>query len=185
MEETFDTVLRPKYVEAVEAAYPDANFQVRLSHGNVDDYTSSEDGKVHRYITDLQGVLDKDKGEAPFDVPGKLKKAAGEDKGSFVDTNIDDVPVNFTCTLDTTGGNSGSAVLDASGRLVGLLFDGTPESQLSDWQYLEKEQRSIVVDIRYALFLASKVHNAKVVLDEMKLDTTGPTSADMADPFEE
>ncbi len=180
VEETFDTSLRPKYVEAVEAAYPDANFQVRLSHGKVDDYTASKDGKVHRYITDLQGVLDKDKGEAPFDVPEDLKKAAREDKGSFVDTNIDDVPVNFTCTLDTTGGNSGSGVLDASGRLVGILFDGTPESQLSDWQYLEKEQRSIVVDIRYALFLARKVHDAGVVLEEMKLGATGPTSADMA-----
>ena len=172
VEETFDSVLRPKYVEAVDANYPDANFQVRLSHGKVDDYTASEDGKVHRYITDLQGVLDKDKGEDPFDVPEELKEAAQKDKGSFVDTNIDDVPVNFTCTLDTTGGNSGSGVLDASGRLVGLLFDGTPESQLSDWQYLEKEQRSIVVDIRYALFLASKVHNAKVVLDEMKIGAT-------------
>ena len=167
IEETFDAELRPAYAEAIGAAYPDANFQVRLSYGVVDDYTSSEDGKVYRYVTDLAGVLEKDKGEYPFKVPRKLKKAAEGDKGRFVDPNIDDVPVNFTCTLDTTGGNSGSAVMDSRGRLVGLLFDGTPESQLSDWQYLEEEQRSIVVDIRYALFLADKVDGVVPLLDEL------------------
>jgi hypothetical protein len=167
IEETFDTDLRPSYAELIGAAYPDANFQVRMSHGKVDDYTATADGKVHRYVTDLAGVLHKDKGVFPFKVPDKLKQAAAGDKGRFVDENIDDVPVNFTCTLDTTGGNSGSPVLDRAGRLVGLLFDGTPESVLSDWQFLQDEQRSIVVDIRYALFLAEKVHGAEALLSEV------------------
>ena len=77
------------------------------------------------------------------------------------------MPVNFTSTLDTTGGNSGSPVLDGKGRLVGLLFDGTPESILSDWQFLPDDQRSICVDIRYALFLADKVHGAEALLKEL------------------
>ncbi len=169
VEETFDTELRPAYATLLEPRYPDANFQVRLSWGTVQDYTATEDGKTHRYLTDLAGVLAKDKGEYPFRAPEGLKAAAAEDKGRFVDAAIGDVPVNFTCTLDTTGGNSGSAVLDAKGRLVGLLFDGTPESVLSDWQFLQDEQRSIVLDIRYALFLADKVHGAQALLEEMGL----------------
>ena len=197
MEQTFDTELRPEYAQAIEATYPDANFQVRLSHGVVDDYTDSKDGKVHGYMTGLDGVLAKDKGEAPFLVPEKLKTVAAGDKGSFIDANIEDVPVNFTCTLDTTGGNSGSGVLDSSGRLVGLLFDGTPESQLSDWQYLADEQRSIVMDIRYALFLAEKVHGAASLLAEMGVEAkpAQPVEAkpaedkakpvEMLDPFAE
>jgi len=194
VEETFDTELRPKYVELIGAAYPDANFQVRLSYGTVDDYTATEDGKTHRYVTDLAGVLAKDKGEYPFKVPKKLKKAAKGDKGRFVDKNIDDVPVDFTCTLDTTGGNSGSPVLDGKGRLVGLLFDGTPESVLSDWQFLQDEQRSIVLDIRYALFLADKVHGAAALLEEVLgpdaaaapvAAAKAPAASGIADPFAE
>jgi hypothetical protein len=167
IEETFDTELRPEYAELVGATYPDANFQVRLTYGEVDDYTATADGKKHRYVTDLAGVLAKDRGEYPFRVPEKLKKAAEGDKGRFVDGEIGDVPVNFTSTLDTTGGNSGSPVLDGKGRLVGLLFDGTPESILSDWQFLPDDQRSICVDIRYALFLADRVHGAEALLEEL------------------
>jgi hypothetical protein len=169
VEETFDTELRPAYATLLEPRYPDANFQVRMSYGTVEDYTATEDGATHRYLTDLAGVLAKETGEDPFRVPAGLKAAAAGDKGRFVDEAIGDVPVNFTCTLDTTGGNSGSAVLDAHGRLVGLLFDGTPESILSDWQFLQDEQRSIVMDIRYALFLADKVHGAKALLKELGL----------------
>ncbi|MCP4674661.1 MAG: S46 family peptidase [Deltaproteobacteria bacterium] len=167
IEETFDTELRPEYAEVIGAPYPDANFQIRLTHGIVDDYTATKDGKVHRYLTDLKGVIAKDKGKYPFKVSKELKKAAKGDKGRFVDSKIGDVPVNFTTTLDTTGGNSGSPVLDGAGRLVGLLFDGTPESILSDWQFLPDDQRSICLDIRYALFLAEKVHGAEALLKEL------------------
>jgi hypothetical protein len=169
IEETFDSELRPQYAAAVGATYPDANFQLRLSYGTVQDYTSSEDGVTYRYNTDLKGLLAKNRGEPPFRAPEALLAAAARDKGRWVDAVINDVPVNFTTTLDTTGGNSGSPVLDARGRLVGLLFDGTPESQLSDWQFLEEKQRSIVVDIRFALFLADKVHGATALLEELGL----------------
>ncbi len=167
IEETFDTELRPEYAELIGATYPDANFQIRLTHGKVDDYTATKDGKTHLYLTDLKGVLAKETGKDPFVVPPKLKKAAAGDKGRFVDQEISDIPINFTTTLDTTGGNSGSPVLDGAGRLVGLLFDGTPESILSDWQFLPDDQRSICMDIRYALFLAEKVHGATNLLKEI------------------
>jgi Peptidase S46 len=170
IEETFDTELRPAYAKLIEAAYPDANFQVRMTYGKVDDYTATVDGKVHRYLTDGAGLLAKDKGEYPFNVPANLKQAlTSEERGRFIDAEIGDVPINFTSTLDTTGGNSGSPVLDGKGQLIGLLFDGTPESILSDWQFLPDEQRSICLDIRYALFLAEKVHNATHLLKEMGL----------------
>lgn len=169
IEETFDSELRPEYAAAIGATYPDANFQLRLSYGVIDDYTSSEDGKTHRYVTDLAGLLAKVTGEDPFRAPEKLREVAAGDKGRFVDAGIGDVPVNLTAMLDTTGGNSGSAIVDGQGRLVGLLFDGTPESQLSDWQFLTGKQRSILLDIRFALFLAEKLHGAGELLKELGL----------------
>jgi hypothetical protein len=170
VERYLGTVLRPRWTAASNARYPDANFTLRLSYGIVWDYTASKTGKTHRYMTGLAGVVKKHKGKYPFDVPSFLRRAAKQKAlvrtSRYVDRQIDDIPVNFTCTLDTTGGNSGSAVLDDHGRLAGLLFDGTPESILSDWQYLPKAQRSIVVDIRYALYLA-KLQGAKRLLAEL------------------
>jgi len=168
VEERLATELKRTWVRLVGAAYPDANFTLRLTWGLVRDYHETATGRDHRYVTDLAGVLAKETGEEPFVVPPKLKAAAG-DPGPWKDEDIRDVPVNFTATLDTTGGNSGSPVLDAQGRLVGLLFDGTPESILSDWKYDDTYQRSICVDIRYALFLADKVHDAHHILKELDI----------------
>lgn len=161
-------VLHPRWVKAYKRSpFPDANFTLRLTFGSVQDYTSSETKETHRFLTDLSELLKKDRGKFPFLVPESLKKAApNAPKSPFADRFIQDIPVNFTSTLDTTGGNSGSPVMDSKGRLVGLLFDGTPESILSDWQYLEKEQRSISVDIRLALYLAS-LRKAQSLLQEM------------------
>ena len=175
VEQYLVTVLRPRWVkEFKQATYPDANFTVRLTYGSVQDYRETATGKTHRYTTDLSGLINKDKGKYPFTVPASLKKAfPGRLKSRFVDRQIKDIPVNFTSTLDTTGGNSGSPVLDDRGRLVGLLFDGTPESILSDWQYLHAEQRSICMDIRLAHYLAT-VQGAQRVLDEMKVKNQEP-----------
>jgi len=169
VEQEWDTEIRPGLISRFsKPAYPDANFTLRMSYGDVRDYHETATGKTHRYITDLAGLIVKDTGEGEFIAPEKLKQVAESgDLGRFVDSNIDDIPLNFTATLDTTGGNSGSPVLDAQGRLLGLLFDGTPESILSDWQYLEKQQRSIICDIRFALFLAEKVHPAGRILKEL------------------
>ncbi len=166
VEERLATELKRTWVRLAGAPYPDANFTLRLTWGLVKDYHETATGKDHRYVTDLAGVLAKETGADPFIVPEPLK-AAAKDPGPWKDENIGDVPINFTATLDTTGGNSGSPVMDAQGRLVGLLFDGTPESILSDWKYDDVYQRSICVDIRYALFLADKVHAAQHILKEL------------------
>ncbi len=76
-------------------------------------------------------------------------------------------PVDFVTTNDTTGGNSGSAVLDRSLRIVGLLFDGNEGAMASDWSYNEKTGRSIATDIRLALFVAREVHGAGWIVDEL------------------
>ncbi|MCA9640649.1 MAG: S46 family peptidase, partial [Myxococcales bacterium] len=160
-------VLHPQWVEALNPPYPDANSTVRLSFGRVLDYTATATGKLHRFVTDIAGLLKKHRGRYPFNVPKRFREAFVSRKGSrFVAPTINDIPVNFTTTLDTTGGNSGSPVLDARGKLIGLLFDGTPEAVVSDWQYQAKEQRSICVDIRYALYLAS-VEKALALLKEL------------------
>jgi S1-C subfamily serine protease len=86
-----------------------------------------------------------------------------------VDRNIHDVPVNFLTTNDSTGGNSGSPVLNAKGELIGLLFDGTYEAMYSDYYFNPKLTRSINVDIRYVLFIAEKVDKALNVLEELTI----------------
>ncbi len=169
VEERLATELHRDWVKAVKAPYPDANFTLRLSFGKVKDYTATATGKTHRYMTTLGELLGKETGKWPFKVPARLAAAAKEDLGRWKDEVLGDVAINFTSTLDTTGGNSGSPVLDSKGRLVGLLFDGTSESILSDWQYLEAEQRSICVDIRFALFLAERVHGATELMVEIGL----------------
>jgi Peptidase S46 len=170
-EKVLAPILRPQLVsQVIRPKYWDANFTVRLSYGTVKDYTESKTGKRWRYLSRLTWLVKKGKGKFPFYVPPKLKAVyKKKDFGRWKDPVIQDVPVNFTTTLDTTGGNSGSPVLNGKGELIGLLFDGTPESILSDWQYLETAQRSICVDIRFALFLADKVDNAKYVLKELGL----------------
>lgn len=170
-EKVLAPILRPELVsQVIRPKYWDANFTVRVSFGTVKDYTESKTGKRWRYLSRLTWLVKKGRGKFPFYVPPKLRAVyEKKDFGRWTDPVIKDVPVNFTTTLDTTGGNSGSPVLNGKGELIGLLFDGTPESILSDWQYLETAQRSICVDIRFALFLADKVDNARYVLKELGL----------------
>ncbi len=171
LDKVLGPILRPQLVtKVIRPKYWDANFTLRVSFGTVKNYTESKTGKRWRYLSRLTWLVKKGRGKYPFYVPPKLRTAyRKKDFGRWVDPVIKDVPVNFTTTLDTTGGNSGSPVLNGSGELIGLLFDGTPESILSDWQYLEKAQRSICLDIRFALFLADKVDNARYVLKELGL----------------
>jgi hypothetical protein len=166
-DEYLDALLQPGWVdEVLRPDYPDANFTIRLTFGSVRDYRSTETGKTHRYMSTVAELLAKDKGKTPFLVPPWLKAAFPSRLTSpFVDRASKDIPVNFTATVDTTGGNSGSPVLDDRGRLVGLLFDGTPESILSDWQFLQTEQRSICLDIRFALYLAGVQKNTRLLAE--------------------
>jgi hypothetical protein len=169
LEKVLHPVLWPVLVKKViQPRYLDANFTQRVAFGRVKDYTDTVKNKKWRYVSRLTWLVRRDKGKYPFIVPERVKQAyAKRDFGPWKDPVIGDVPVNFTSTLDTTGGNSGSPVMNGKGELVGLLFDGTPESMLSDWTYLPNAQRSICVDIRFVLFLADKVHGAKRVLREL------------------
>jgi hypothetical protein len=164
-----DPILRPVLVNRViRPPYHDANFTQRVAFGRVKDYTDTKKKKTWRYVSRLTWLVRRDRGRFPFFVSQDLKKIyRRRDFGRWQDPVIKDVPVNFTSTVDTTGGNSGSPVLNGRGELVGLLFDGTPESMLSDWVYLPQAQRSICVDIRFVLFLAQKVHGARRVLKEL------------------
>ncbi|MCB9642797.1 MAG: S46 family peptidase [Myxococcales bacterium] len=171
MQKVLGPILNPRLVNKIlKPNYWDANFTLRFNYGTVQDYTDSKTKKKHLYLTTLTELLKKDTGKDPFDVPEGLKKVAAAKKfGPWIEPAIKDVPINFTATLDTTGGNSGSPVINGAGELIGLLFDGTPEAILSDWQYLEAEQRSICMDIRFALFLADKVDGAHALLKELGL----------------
>jgi hypothetical protein len=150
-------------------AYPDANGTLRLTFGQVQGY-SPRDAVNYTPQTRVQGVVAK-AGPAPFDAPDFLLQAAPlAPQSPWADARLGDVPVNFTSTLDTTGGNSGSATLNARGDLVGLLFDGNYESMTADWLYDPGLNRSIHVDVRYMLWLFSIQPQAAWILTELGVE---------------
>ena len=168
---------RPSYMDALlafqqsrgQVVYPDANSTLRISYGRV---TGSQprDGLMFTPFTTLEGILEKDTGSEPFDMPPDLLEAIrGQQYGVRADQQLGSVPVNFLSTLDATGGNSGSAILNGRAELVGLLFDGTYESIIADWDFLEEKSRSIQVDIRYVLWIMEQLGGAEHLIREMGL----------------
>lgn len=149
--------------------YPDANSTMRIAYGMVDGYEPS-DGVVYEYYTTLQGVIEKDNPEIyDYRVPEKLKKIyEAKDFGQYADEE-GKVRVCFIATNHTTGGNSGSPVLDANGNLVGLNFDRNWEGTMSDIMYHPDLCRNITLDMRYALFIIDKYAGAKHLIDEMTI----------------
>lgn len=147
--------------------YPDANSTIRFSYGNVEDYFP-QDGIHYDYCTTIEGIMEKSDNENDeFKVPAKLSQLyRNKDFGNYINEQ-GTVPVCFITTNDITGGNSGSAVIDADGKLVGLAFDGNWEGMSSDIQYDIKLQRTICVDIRYVLFIIDKFAGAKNILAEL------------------
>ncbi|MEM1053624.1 MAG: S46 family peptidase [Pseudomonadota bacterium] len=167
--------LRPAYMEAITAwqreegglPYPDANSTLRITFGNVMG-GSPFDGMAYLPFTTLEGITQKDTGEEPFNSPqSQLDAIAAKDYGGYDLASIGSVPVNFMSDLDVTGGNSGSATLNAQGELVGLLFDGTFESVNSDWDFDPRTTRSIHVDSRYMLWVMEKIDGAQGLIEEM------------------
>lgn len=165
--------LKPLYVEAMMGLhpemlhYPDANSTLRFNYGRVEGY-APRDAVIYAPFTTLSGVLAKNSGEPPFDLDAKFIAAAqGQGRLSHADPALGDVPVDFLTSNDSTGGNSGSPVLNADGELVGVLFDGNYESLSSDFLYQPTVTRSIHVDIRYVLFVADQVDRATAVLQEL------------------
>jgi hypothetical protein len=148
--------------------WPDANSTLRLSYGQVEG-SEPRDAVVYEAFSTLDGVIAKYiPGDAEFDLPAKLLELhAAKDYGRYgVDGTM---PVCFTSSLHTTGGNSGSPVLNARGELIGLNFDRTWESTMSDIQFDPAKCRNICVDARYILFIIDKFAGASHLLDEMNV----------------
>ncbi|MDX5406236.1 MAG: S46 family peptidase [Chromatiaceae bacterium] len=172
--------------------YPDANSTLRITYGSVEGYPA-KDGVYKTPFTSVKGMIAKRQAQYPFSLPQKLVDAynAGKTDGYFYADlaakfepgflcrlagcpmpevkAFNSVPVNFLSSADTTGGNSGSAVMNGKGELVGLNFDSTYESITKDWYFNPEITRAIHVDIRYVLWLMQYVDGAQNLLDEMDI----------------
>lgn len=151
--------------------YPDANFSMRLSFGTVCGYDPF-DGAHYNYYTTTRGVLEKvraHEGDVDFEVqPEFLSLLSSGDFGRYADEN-GEMKVCFISNNDITGGNSGSAMFNARGELLGLAFDGNWEAMSSDILYEPDMQRCIGVDIRYVLFVIEKYGKASELIRELKI----------------
>lgn len=148
--------------------YPDANSTLRVAYGKVAGYKAL-DAVYYTPYTTLKGIIEKDNPNIyDYDVPQKLRELyKNRDFGPY--TQDGEVPVCFIATNHTTGGNSGSPVLDAEGNLIGLNFDRAWEGVMSDMQYSPEICRNIAVDIRYVLFIIDKYAGAKHLIEEMEI----------------
>lgn len=168
--------LRKLYIEALKIQkdntliYPDANSTMRLTYGYIAGY-SPKDAVDYKPFTTLNGVAEKNTGKKPFNCPDKLLSLANspEKPEKWIDPELGDIPVCFLMKGDITGGNSGSAVMDKNGDLIGLAFDGNYEAMTSDWMYQDDIQRVIVADIRYILFLTEYFAESSWLLEEMDI----------------
>jgi len=146
---------------------PDANGTLRITYGRVRGY-SPVDAVQKTPISTLQGVIEKTTGIEPYITPSEvMDQYRANNFGPFVHPKLGQVPVAILYNTDTTGGNSGSPVLNAGGELVGVNFDRTFEATINDFAWNESYSRSIGVDIRYVLWITGVVYHAKHLLDEM------------------
>jgi hypothetical protein len=168
--------LRYLYVEGMGEMsgvkpYPDANATLRFTYGNVRGYRPRE-AVIYSPFTTLKGVIEKDTGAEPFDVPQRLKELQrSRDFGRY--GVGDSVPVNFLATTDIIGGNSGSPILNGNGEQVGIVFDGNYEGLGNDIFFDGDYGRTIAVDIRYVLFVTEKLGGAGWILNEMTIKGGG------------
>jgi hypothetical protein len=169
--------LRPAYMRALagyrasqgRSVYPDANSTLRVSYGKVA-ALQPRDAVAYAPVSTVQGIVEKHTGVAPFAAPQPLLDAIAKgDYGSTADPTLGTQSVDFMTNLDTTGGNSGSPVLDADGKLIGLNFDSNWEAVSASWMYDPRYKRAIHVDLRYLRWLMAKVYPAPHLLREMAL----------------
>ena len=148
---------------------PDANSTIRLTYGNVMSY-DPKDGVSYHYYTTMKGVIEKEDPESSeFAVPARLKELY--EKGDFgrYTNRRGELPTCFITNNDITGGNSGSPVIDARGRLIGLAFDGNSEAMSGDIDFEENLQRCICLDSRYMLWVIDVYAGAKNLIEEMTI----------------
>ncbi len=149
------------------AFIPDANGTFRLTYGHIRGYTPA-DAVYYLPQTTVRGILEKDTGTEPFNAPDRLLTLIRKQEFGFLASpNLKTLPVGILYDTDTTGGNSGSPVMDAKGRLVGLNFDRSFKATINDFAWDESYSRSIGVDIRYILWVIQKYAGADYLLREM------------------
>ena len=170
--------LRPKLMELRQAhqgklLYPDANGTMRFSAGEVKGYAPA-DAVTYNFQTRLKGGIEKETGEDPFIVPEVLKDLhKAKDFGRYADKKLGDVPVCLLTTNDSTGGNSGSPILNGKGEIIGALFDGNYEAMASDYFFIPELTRAIHVDSRYILFIVDKFAGATELMNELTIHGGG------------
>ncbi|HPT02763.1 MAG TPA: S46 family peptidase, partial [Bacteroidales bacterium] len=149
--------------------YPDANLTLRVAYGRVKGYEPA-DAVEYNWFSTLDGIIQKENPDIyDYVVDPRLKELnRNKDYGPYGDKD-GSMHVTFIATNHTTGGNSGSPVLDADGNLVGINFDRCWEGTMSDLMYDPDQCRNITLDIRYCLFVIDKVAGAKRLVEEMTL----------------
>ena len=153
-----------------QAIYPDANSTLRVTFGQIAGRAHGADGTSWSAFTTVEGVAAKATGSGEFNAPAaQLKAIKAKEYGRYADPKLKSVPVAYLATLDITGGNSGSAALNAKGEFIGLAFDGTLDSIISDWDYNKANTRSIQVDVRYILWNMKHIDHADNLLKEMSV----------------
>ena len=153
--------------EGSKAFYPDANLTLRVAYGNIKGYSPS-DGIYYRPSSTLAGIIEKDNPEIfDYNIPQSLRDLyATRDFGRWTDAS-GEVPVCFIATNHTSGGNSGSPVINADGNLIGINFDRVWEGTMSDIDFDPDFCRNISLDVRYVLFIIDRLANADHLLEEM------------------
>ena len=149
---------------------PDANSTLRLTYGYIKGY-SPADATYMEPFTSIDGVIEKNSiGGEEFAMPDRLRTLYdNKDFGRYVSKTRNKLPIAMLYNMDTTGGNSGSPILDAYGRLIGVNFDRAFEATINDFAWNESYSRSIGVDIRYVLWVLDKFSGAKNILNEVGL----------------